>query len=218
MISKRIKAVASYLEFSDNVIDIGCDHGYLGIYATKNKLVNKIILSDVSNGALSQAQSNIKKENLNIETYLSNGLDNIEMDNINTITISGMGTSTILDILLDEEKIKNVNKIILQSNNNLDELRFNMHKKGFFLVDETTVFEKGIWYVICLFKRGKKKLNKKEKYFGIAKKDKIDYYEYLLNQNKIIYKKIPKKKIKKRLNIIFNIVILSNLLKKCRSI
>ena len=38
-LSKRLKAIADLVD-GKNVIDVGCDHGYLDIYLTKNNIAN----------------------------------------------------------------------------------------------------------------------------------------------------------------------------------
>ena len=105
-ISKRLKAITLYISSDDCVADVGCDHGLLSIYLVENKLVKKVIASDINQNALNSAIANIKKRNLNIETILSDGIENIPLKEINTLIISGMGTSTILHILNDNKKLK----------------------------------------------------------------------------------------------------------------
>ena len=41
MLSKRLNAVASFVPKEAQAIDIGCDHGYLGIYLVKESLVKR---------------------------------------------------------------------------------------------------------------------------------------------------------------------------------
>ena len=76
-------------------------------------------------------------------------MNNINASDINTVVVSGMGTSAILHILNNKEKLVNVTKLILQSNNNLDTLREEVTKLGYQLIDEITVNDNNIWYVIC---------------------------------------------------------------------
>ena len=51
--------------------------------------------------------------------------------------------------------------------------------------------------------------------YGIAKPDKKEYYGYLIQTNKDIYQKIPKKNIRKRLDLIKEKHDLKRLLKEC---
>ena len=77
MLSLRLKKIVSLLDSQDKVVDIGCDHGYLGIYAIREKLVKSIILTDIKESALSMARKNVKNSNLDIPLIVSDGLNNI---------------------------------------------------------------------------------------------------------------------------------------------
>ena len=56
-------------------------------------------LENVSKNALSYGKANLKKYHItNVKLVLSNGLKNIS-DKYDTLTICGMGTHTIIDIL-----------------------------------------------------------------------------------------------------------------------
>ena len=113
-LSNRLKAIVKFVDQKDSIVDVGCDHGYLSIYLVENKLVKKVIASDINQNALNSAINNIKKSNLDIETVLSDGIKDVNLKGINTLVISGMGTSTILHILSDSNKLKNINKLLLQ--------------------------------------------------------------------------------------------------------
>ena len=174
MNSKRLLSIASFIEKDDKVIDVGCDHGYLGIYLKLNNLCSDLLLTDLRASALNQAVNNIKKYHLDIKTLQTNGLNNIELDKYNTITISGMGTQTILEILSSLNNNNPINKIIIQSNNDLDILRKEMISMGYYLNDEITVNENNIYYIICKFTKNNMKISEDEIQFGIIKKDKKD--------------------------------------------
>ena len=220
MLSLRLKKIVSLLDSQDKVVDIGCYHGYLGIYAIREKLVKSIILTDIKESALSMARKNVKNSNLDIPLIVSDGLNNINASDINTVVVSGMGTSTILHILNNKEKLVNVTKLILQSNNNLDTLREEVTKLGYQLTDEITVNDNNIWYVICLFKKNENpKLDDITRKYGLLKKDKQDYYEYIINSKKDILKKLEKSHdltLKEQLKT--EIMELTKLLEKCRII
>lgn len=193
MLSLRLKAIASFLNPTDKVADIGADHGYLGIYVTQNKLVDSIILTDIKETALQSARKNVAKAKLDIPLIVTDGLKELDTENLNTLVISGMGTSTILHILSNQEKIKPIKKLILQSNNDLEILRRRVTSLGYNLIDEKTVFDKGFWYIVCLFvKNSDNILDEEIIKYGILKKDKIPYYEYLLKKNKTILNNIQK--------------------------
>lgn len=189
MLKARLRAIANYIDKSDNAIDIGADHGYLGIYLVQNHLVNSIILTDIKKSALDVARRNVEASSLNIPLILTDGLNGVDTAKLNTVIISGMGTSTILQILNNPVKMQSINKLVLQSNNDLFLLRKEVIKLGFSLIDETTVYENGFWYVVCLFEKTKiRMLTDKELKYGLVKEDKKEYYLYLLNRVEEILK------------------------------
>ena len=216
MNSKRILAIASFIDSNDNLIDVGCDHGYLGIYLKLHNQVNDLLLTDLRPSALNNAIENIKKYQLDIDTYLTDGIKGIKTKKYNTISISGMGTQTIIKILSELKKKNTINKLIIQSNNDLDILRSCINNMGYYLEDEITVYENDIYYVICKFVKGQKKNTNEEIRFGLTREDKVDYYTYLIEYYSSILKKIPKTNEDLISELKSNIALLRKLLKECR--
>ena len=168
-ISKRLEVIANFVEDNSSLVDIGCDHGLLDIYLVQSKKNLKVIASDINENALGNAIRNIKKYKLEniIKTTISNGLDNIDVSDVNTIIISGMGTYTIIDILYNNiKKLNNIDTLIIQSNNDIDLLRYKVNKLGYKIVDEALVKDAGIIYTIIKFKKGIIKYNREQLYFG----------------------------------------------------
>lgn len=189
-LSPRLKKISEYINDNSNMVDIGCDHGLLDIYLIQNKKNIKIIASDVNNNALNNAKNNIKKYKLEnkITTILSNGLDSIDTTNIDTIVISGMGSHTIVGILYNNlKKLKKVDRLILQSNNDLDFLRYKVTKIGYYIKKEELVNDSGIIYTIIEFEKGYRFYTKKQLYFG----------PYLLKENSSLFKEKCKTELKK---------------------
>ena len=217
MISNRLKRIASYVSKEDKLIDIGCDHALLDIYLIKNKILDKVLVSDVHEGALNAGIANIKKEKLSkkIETRLGNGMEVLSnKDDINTVLISGMGTTTILDILKNEY-LKNINKLIIQSNNDHTELRTEVVKLGYKIVNEEYLVDMGKNYIIIVFEKGNEKYSKNELRYGpILIHDKT-YLNFELNQCIKIKNFIPTNKwiLKYKLNKEIN--LLKKLIKRC---
>ncbi len=205
MISNRLKSLVKYINKTDKIIDIGCDHALLDIYLIKNKYINNIIVSDISSNALKQGIKNIKKYNLDnyIETRLGNGLNVLNNnDYIDTIIISGMGTYTILDIL-NNKYLENINKLIIQSNKDYDILREEVCNLGFNIDKEEVILDKDKIYINIVFIKGKSKLSKEEIIYGT--KDMINkeiYYKYLLDKYNKIYLLSKDIKLKEKIDYI----------------
>ena len=189
-LSQRLKEIANYIPDNIKMVDIGCDHALLDIYLYKNRKNIKIIASDINENALNQAKNNIKKNKLEkyIETRISNGLDNISKEEIDTIVISGMGAHTIVGILhTNLDKLINVKNIIVQSNNHIDFLRKKITELNYYIESEKLVKDNKIIYTIISFKKGKKRYNKKELYFG----------PYLVKENSELFKEKNKHDLEK---------------------
>ncbi len=207
-LSNRLKEIASFIPDNIKMVDIGCDHALLDIYLFKNRKNIKIIASDINENALEQAKKNIKKYKLDkfIETRLSNGLDNINSNEIDTIVISGMGSHTIVGILrMNQKKLINVDNIIIQSNNHIDFLRERILELNYYIDSEKLVKDNNIIYTIISFKKGKEKYNKKEIYFG----------PYLLKENSNLFKEKNKQDLEK-LEYLYKIIPKSHILHRIK--
>ena len=178
-LSKRLESLALLVDKKDSIVDVGCDHGLLSIYLVENKLCKKVIASDVNQNALNSAIKNISLRKLDIETVLSDGIEQVNLKGINTLIISGMGTSTILHILSDDNKLKKINKLILQSNNDHELLRSELNRKGYFLEKEVVLKDKGKWYVTMLFVKSNKVNTNRVIKYGYLNND--EYNLYLVN-------------------------------------
>jgi len=202
-ISLRLKAVADFIKENSKVIDIGCDHGLLDIYLARNK--NCICLAtDISANCLEKAKENINKCNLQhmINTQVANGLEGINYQEYDYLVISGMGFKTIKNILKNQDP----NQLIIQSNNNIEELKYYLLKR-YKLIDEKIVFENGIYYVVLHLKKGNKRYKYSDYIIGINK-DNLDYINYLYQKNQDIYDKMPNKYLFKKFKLCVKILVL----------
>ncbi len=205
-LSKRLEVVATLVDVGARVIDVGCDHAYLDIYLTKNNS-NKCIATDINPNALENAKKNIKKHKLQnkIETILTDGLTSLDIKDDDNIVIAGMGTHTILDIL----KTNNLsNTLIISSNNDIELLRREVVKLGYYIDSEIFLFDKDKPYIIIKFIRGYKKYKDIDYVIGPILKNNTDYKKYLILKYNKILNSISKRKVLLRLKYKFKISIL----------
>ena len=89
MKQKRLEAICSFLSNEDKIIDIGCDHAYVPIYMAE-KGAKHLLATDIHANALAVAKENISKNHFEdaIETCLSDGLDEIDTSNYDTLVIA----------------------------------------------------------------------------------------------------------------------------------
>lgn len=215
-LSKRLLAVANMVQKGSILLDVGCDHALLDIYLSQNKIVKKAIATDIAIGALNQAKKNISISNIsNIETRLGDGLEILNKeDNVDTITISGLGNQKIISILKNNKnKLNRVNNIIIQSNTGYYDIRKNIIKLGYYIEKEVLVKENNIIYVIISFKKGNRIYSRKKLFFGpVLLKNKNELFNELINneinKNNFILKKLPKEKFIKKIRLkIINFVL-----------
>jgi len=198
-INSRLKKIGDLVSNNSYCLDVGCDHALLDIYLVKRGDNIKAVASDVGKGPLEHARENIKKEHLEdkIEVRLGNGLDTYS-EGIDTVIISGMGGRNIIGILKNNINItKKIDTFILSPNNYQEDVKRYLVKIGFYIDDEYLVKEGKIIYQIIKFRKGKKRYNKIEYFFGpilLTKKDKLfkEYYGRELKSREILISILPK--------------------------
>ena len=194
MISKRLLTIANLVDKNKVVYDVGSDHGLLPCFLVMNGISPKAYAIDNKEGPLKKAKENIKKLHLEdrVICKLSNGIDDIEED-VDIITICGMGFYTIKEIL-EGKDLSKYKKIIVQSNKNVRELREWISNSGYSIVDEKVVFDVH-YYEIVVFepKKGPNLSEEELKYgpFNLKKGEEsfINYLNYQAQKNHIIYDK-----------------------------
>ncbi len=138
-LSDRLLACCSFVNPGDRVADVGCDHGYLGIYLLQNSIAASVIESDVNEKPLQSARSNAAKfGTLERTTFcLSDGLKNIPQD-FDTLVCAGMGADTIMGILSAAPWLQNKQyRLILQCQSKRPELRQWLYDAGYRIRRET---------------------------------------------------------------------------------
>ena len=137
-LSKRLRAVAAFVQQGSRLADVGSDHAYLPLFLVEKGIIDYAVAGEVVQGPYQSALTNVAqagKEKL-IQVRLANGLSAIESsDQIDTITIAGMGGRLIADILeAGMDKLVGVQRLILQPNNREDELRIWLQEQDFQIV------------------------------------------------------------------------------------
>ena len=100
-ISKRLLCCASMVTPGSRVADIGTDHGYLGIYLLQTGAARHVIACDLRKDPLENARRNAKLFGVDgeMELRLSDGLEKIRPDEVDTVVMAGMGGDLIQKIL-----------------------------------------------------------------------------------------------------------------------
>ena len=119
-LSKRLAKAAAYVPQGARLADIGSDHAYLPANLAINHIIDYGVAGEVVKGPYENAVREIQREHLEEKIFprFADGLKAIEDDDqIDTITICGMGGTLIRNILeKDKSKLQNHPLLILQPN------------------------------------------------------------------------------------------------------
>lgn len=160
MNNKRILKILEFINPSDKVVDVGCDHAYLSKHlANRNQASTSCdIVENIIKKRKEENYSNL------IKYFISDGLKSVPKEEYDLPVISGVGSYTALKII--KESNEQFNKCIICSNGKYKELRLGMLDLGYVVEKECVVKEKKHFYNIIVFKKGKIKYSEKEIYIG----------------------------------------------------
>ncbi len=148
MESARIKTICRMLRPSLLTADVGCDHGFVALYAAKN-CGGRVIASDVSEGSLKKAKETLT-DCKNAKILLSNGFDAYD-ERVTQAVISGMGGRLIIDIL---SRIDYNPDLVLGAQHNAKEVREYLIERGYRIVEDEGVFDRDKFYQIIRAEHG----------------------------------------------------------------
>ena len=149
-LSSRLLACCDFIKPGDRVADIGCDHGYLGIYLLKNGIASKVIASDINEGPLQSAVRNSEKFGVRdrISFCLSDGVRNIPQD-FDTLVCAGMGGDTMVSILSAAPWLQNAQyRLILQCQSKTPMLRRYLSDTGWQIKAEKVLRDGKFLYTV----------------------------------------------------------------------
>ncbi len=131
-ISPRLLACAAFVRPGDRVADIGCDHGYLGIYLLHQGIAREVLCCDIHEQPLQSAMHNARKFGMaqKMRFFLSDGLRNVPPD-FDCLVCAGMGADTIISVLENAPWLrKSTYRLVLQCQTKTHILRRYLSDKG----------------------------------------------------------------------------------------
>ena len=149
-ISARLLACAGFVYPGDRVADIGCDHGYLGIYLLQKGIASSVIASDLRPGPLQSAVHNAAKYGVGdkMRFYLSDGAQSIPRD-FDCIVCAGMGGDTMIGILTQAPWLKAKQyRLILQCQSKTPLLRRYLSENGWRITEESVLRDGRFLYTV----------------------------------------------------------------------
>ncbi len=149
----RLNLVKSMVRSGVCVADIGTDHAYLPLHLVVDGQAEKVYACDINEGPLASAKDTVARFKMQpyIETVLSDGLQNVPVEQVDDIIIAGMGGELISSIIEREPRLKDGTKrLILQPMTMADKLRSYLAGHGFSVIDENAARDGGhVYTVMC---------------------------------------------------------------------
>ena len=147
MLGNRLKACAEYVK-GDRACDVGTDHGYLAAELLLSGKCSFAIAADINEKPLLSAQNTLHKHGLDkrSQTVLSDGVRNVDLDEVTDIIIAGMG-GELISAILSQKPLDGIN-LVLQPMTKAPHLRRYLAENGFELLGETAVSESGRLYTV----------------------------------------------------------------------
>ena len=171
-LSDRLLACCNFVRPGDCVADIGCDHGYLGIYLLKQGIASSMIESDINEGPLQSALHNAHKYGVadKMTFYLSDGVRNIPRD-FDSLVCAGMGADTMVHILRSAPWLKDGRyRLILQCQSKTPMLRQYLSQEGWEIREEAVLRDGKFLYtvIVALYNPEAPRLTAGQCYFSPA--------------------------------------------------
>lgn len=142
----RLGAAAALVPRGARLADIGSDHAYLPISLCLDGKIECALASDINEGPVAAAVSNINKNGLSskITAIRADGLDSARDFAPDCITVLGMGGELIVTILDRAEWIKDEKiTLVLQPMTHPEALSRYLAENGFEIIDEVIVQDGG---------------------------------------------------------------------------
>lgn len=150
-LSKRLEHIARLVSKGNRLADIGTDHGWLPISLVLENKVPFALAMDLRKGPLLRANQHIQEYALEskINTRISDGIQNLEMGEIDTIVIAGMGGELMVRILKDGERMRTgIKEYILSPHSDWALVRKYLREEQYQIIKEDMVYEDGKYYII----------------------------------------------------------------------
>lgn len=138
-LTPRLRMVADMIPVGARLADVGTDHAYLPSALMLEDKLASAIAADLRQGPLSRAKETVREYGLNgkIGFRLCDGLAGIRSDEVDAVSIAGMGGETIAMILeaAPWTREKNI-ALVLQPMSSMEELRRWLQENGYIIIEE----------------------------------------------------------------------------------
>lgn len=187
-ISKRLQKICEMVQYT-TVADVGTDHGYVPIWLCEQGRLTKGIACDIHKSPLNRAAENIAAAGFSsiIKTRFGDGLTHVEIGEVESAVISGMGGMLTIDILQNSPRVvKSLKELVLSPQLDLPKVRRYLHSIGFLIAEEHMIYEDKKYYTVLRAVPGSEKYGTDTEYI---------YGRCLLKQRDAVFCEYLKKEI-----------------------
>lgn len=183
-LSPRLQGLASMVDRSSTIVDIGSNHGQLPLYLKKQGHLGELYATEYSDDSYIALQHFLNETS--IVCYQANGLHHLPPQ-VTTVVIAGMGGLLILSILKQLAQHPQVDTLILAPQKDVFSLRKALDDLGFYICEEQMIKDKGHFYPLLKAIKGYQTYSTIELTLGpllIQQRSPvfIDYLRHVLNR------------------------------------
>lgn len=156
-ISNRLLLCAAFVTPGARVLDVGTDHGYLPVYLLREGICPFVTAADLREQPLKKARENAARFGVSdrMRFILSDGLQSIPPDCMDTVVMAGMGGDLIVRILQDAPWLCDDRyTLILQPQSAGQALRAYLSMHGFAIEREALAQDGHFLYTVLRAKKG----------------------------------------------------------------
>ena len=156
-LTPRLRMVADMIPAGAVLADVGTDHAYLPAALMLEGKISGAIAADLREGPLSRAKETVQEYGLNgrIAFRLCDGLSGIRPEEVNAVSIAGMGGETIAMILEAAPWTREQNTaLVLQPMSSMEELRRWLQANGYTIIEERLAQEGDTIYTALSVRAG----------------------------------------------------------------
>lgn len=156
-LTPRLRMVADMIPAGVRLADVGTDHAYLPAALLLEGKIPSAIAADLRQGPLSRAKETVREYGLegSVAFRLCDGLSGIKANEVDAVSIAGMGGETIAMILAAAPWTREQNTaLVLQPMSSMDELRIWLGRNGYVIREERLAREGDTIYTALLVRAG----------------------------------------------------------------
>ena len=168
-LTPRLQLLADWVPPGAKLADVGTDHAYLPVWLLLHGRVECAIASDLRRGPLERArQTGNAWQVHDLDLRLGDGLTGIRPEEADTIVIAGMGGEHIAAILAAAPWTRDGrHTLLLQPMTHAEDLRGFLADRGYAIVREALVRDRGTLYPVMEVRAGEMSLSLGQLHAGV---------------------------------------------------